>query len=90
MEVDCILLILGWALGMAIGKVWKVVCDHISDASLRAEKRDEEKKDFEVHTEKMKAEYEHVKLLCREAEADAEKMRQKYSSLEYENLRTLS
>ena len=81
-----ILLILGWDLGMAIGKVWKVVCDHISDASLRAEKRDEEKKDFEVHTEKMKAEYEHVKLLCREAEADAEKMRQKCNNLEYENL----
>ena len=56
-----------------------------TDASLRAETRDEEKKDWKVHTEKMKAEHQHAKNLCREAEADAEKMRQKCSSLEYEN-----
>ena len=85
-----ILLILGWALGMAIWQTWKTIMRRISDGSLgqknREEKGDETQKDWKGYAQKLKSEHEHMMKLCRKTESESEELRQKCSTLEYENL----
>ena len=78
-----ILLVCGWALGMAMSKVWNMCMSYTSDASLRKAKIKGD--GDELSARKILRELGDSRTLCRKAEKEREEYRKRCHTLEEEN-----